>query len=413
MESNASSAAAIRVARVITRLNVGGPAIQAVSLSARLRDYEVLTELIHGRLSAGEGDMAYLLASHNVKATQLPTLRREVAPLDDLRTCWQIFRIFCRFRPHIVHTHTAKAGAVGRLAAVAYNLTAGRRHPTRIVHTYHGHVLEGYFSRIATACFVTAERLLARRTDALVAISPGLQRELEQRHRIGRPRQYRLIPLGFDLTSFAALDAAARVAARRQLSIPADVAVVTFVGRLTAIKDPLLFLDMARLLASQRSDVVFLIAGGGDLTAQVESAVRTPILANRVRLLGWQGDLVAVYGATDVLVITSRNEGTPVALIEAMAAGVSCVSTDVGGVRDVVTSEDLGIVVRRDDQIILAEAVSALIDDPNLRRRIAENARQSVVQRYKLDRLIRDVHELYTDLLGDVVGLRRQRAFDP
>src|SRR5262249_15586795 len=170
--------ARMRVARIITRLNIGGPSIQALTLSDRLNARGIDTLLIHGSLGAGEGDMRYLAGRNTFCLRGVPALQRSVAPLQDTIALVQVYRELCTFRPSIVHTHMAKAGSIGRMAAAAYNRTAGRRAPARIVHTYHGHVLEGYFSASAARVFTAAERGLARISDAIVAISPRIEREL-------------------------------------------------------------------------------------------------------------------------------------------------------------------------------------------------------------------------------------------
>ena len=232
-----------RVARIIARLNIGGPAIQAAGLS-RLDGFETL--LIYGRLAAGEGDMSYLLTPE-VTRQVVPSLGRSLSPLRDGRAFWRIYRALCRFRPDVVHTHTAKAGALGRLAAILYNATAGRDRQAVIVHTFHGHVFEGYFSPFMTAVFVRIERWLARRSDALVAISPLIGRDLLETYRIARDEQTFVIPLGFDLSPFVTIDAEARQSARAALGVAPDRFVVSTVGRLTEIKRHDLFLDMLRL----------------------------------------------------------------------------------------------------------------------------------------------------------------------
>jgi glycosyltransferase involved in cell wall biosynthesis len=266
------------------------------------------------------------------------------------------------------------------------------------VHTYHGHVLEGYFGRASSAAIIRAERALARVTDAIVAIAPRIQRDLVEQYGIGRESQYRVIPLGFDLEPFAAVDDDVRAAARRTLDIAPDVPVVTTVGRLTAIKQHQVFLEVARQVAAVHPDAVFLIAGDGELRDTLQSAAGTLGIARQVRFLGWRRDLAPIYGATDVFLLTSRNEGTPVALIEAMAAGTPGVSTDVGGVRDVITGPDLGLVVPAGDVDALARATLALVGDADGRREAGRRARAAVLGRYGLDRLVRDIERLYRDL---------------
>lgn len=389
------------VVRIITRLNIGGPSIQAVTLSTRLEAAGFRTLLVYGRLGDGEGDMSYLLRPGEPTTVHLPSLVRPVAPSSDVRALWHIYCLLRRVRPRLVHTHTAKAGTVGRLAAVIYNSTRRRSARARLVHTYHGHVFDGYFSRRSAAIFETIERALARWTDALIAISPQIERELIEEHRIGRQAQYRVVPLGFDLGPFAAIDAAARRRARQTLDIPETAMVVTSVGRLTSIKQPRLFLEAARLLTERWPEAVFLIVGDGELRDELEAFADAEGLRDRVRFLGWRRDLPVIYGATDVFVLTSRNEGTPVALIEAMAAGVPGVSTDVGGVRDVISDDGLGTRVPPGDAGALADAVSALLARPDVRRQMGDRGRESVLKRYSLDRLAGDIATLYRDLLSD------------
>jgi glycosyltransferase involved in cell wall biosynthesis len=393
---------AIRVVRFITRLNIGGPSIQAIDLSTRLSDDGFETMLVHGRLGADEGDMSDRLERARVgpRVESIGSLQREVAPLADFAAVRHAYRLLCEFRPAIVHTHTAKAGAVGRIAARAYNLTAGRLAPARVVHTYHGHVLDGYFSPSRTSAFIAAERALAHATDRLVTVSPTICDEVARRYRIGRPDQHRVVRLGFDLSPFTAIDEDARTRARQALAIPPWSNVVTTVGRLTAVKNHRLFLHMARALAVSHPATVFLIAGDGDLRKELESAAAALDLAGRVRFLGWRRDLETLYAATDVFLLTSRNEGTPVALIESMAAGCAAVSTDVGGVRDVIEDPGMGRVVTEDVPRIAAR-VAELLDDPVERRRIGERGRAHVTAEFTLTRLIRDIVSLYREILSD------------
>ncbi len=318
-----------RVLRIITRLNIGGPSIQAIALSERMRARGFETRLLHGRLGAGEGDMQYLLTAPGI-ARQMRSLRRDIAPLHDAVALAQVLDALRDLRPHIVHTHMAKAGTIGRIATAIYNRTAGRDARARVVHTYHGHVLEGYFSPAKTRAFLGIERMLARVTDRLVAISPRIQEELLDDHHIGRPEQYRVVPLGFDLDRLTAIDDTDRRAARAALGIPAEAAVVSTAGRLTAIKRYDLFLDTARIVAERNARAIFLVAGDGELRSALEQQARASGIAERVQFLGWRRDLDILYAASDVFLLTSRNEGTPVALIESLAAAVPGVSHRCG-----------------------------------------------------------------------------------
>jgi glycosyltransferase involved in cell wall biosynthesis len=388
-----------RVARVITRLNIGGPSIQATRLTSALGDHGYTTRLFHGRLGTGEGDMSYLL-DDGADAVFVPTLCRPVSPFDDLRTLVRLYRELRRYQPHIVHTHMAKAGLLGRLAATAYNLTRGTAPRARIVHTYHGHVLEGYFGATTTAVIVSLERLLARASDAIIAISPAIRHELLDGFHIGRGDQYRLVPLGFDLTSFAGTGDQARVAARHALNLPAGVPVITTVGRLTAIKQHRLFLDTVKQVAVTHPALVALIVGDGELRQELVAYAADIGVSDRIRFLGWRRDLATVYGATDVFLLTSRNEGTPVALIEAMATAVPGVSTDVGGVKDVINSPAVGLLAADGDVAGLANAVLRMLGNAEERSAMGTKARAAVLGRYGFTRLVGDIAALYDDLLS-------------
>jgi glycosyltransferase involved in cell wall biosynthesis len=387
------------VVRVITRLNIGGPSIQATRLTRALDDYGFSTTLIHGRLGEGEGDMSYLIAPES-RALYVDVLCRPLSPINDLRALARLYREMKVARPVIVHTHMAKAGLIGRVAASLYNATRGSAPRARVIHTYHGHVLEGYFSALMTRVFITLERLLAAASDRIVAISPAIERELRDGFGIGRADQYRVVPLGFDLASFAAVDDAARQRARQELDVPATAKVVSTVGRLTAIKQHRLFLDTVAKVAQAEPRVLALIAGDGELRAGLESYAAQLGIRDRVRFLGWRRDLDTIYAATDVFLLTSRNEGTPVALIEAMASSVPGVSTDVGGVKDVITSEAVGARVRDGDSDGLAAHIVRYLADGELRRSTGQRARTAVLDRYGLDRLVRDINTLYRELLA-------------
>lgn len=389
----------VRIARVITRLNIGGPSIQAARLTTDLEPYGFTTTLLHGRLGVGEGDMSYLLPA-GADARYITTLCRPLSPLDDLRSLLRLYREFRRIKPHLVHTHMAKAGLLGRLAATAYNATRGQAPRAKIVHTYHGHVLDGYFSPLATRVFISLEQLLARLTDRIIAISPAIRDELLATYRIGRHDQYRVVPLGFDLAPFAGIDDEARAAARQALNLPPAAPVIATVGRLTAIKQHRLFLETVQRVTARQPGVIALIAGDGELRDDLTRYADSLGISDRVRMLGWRRDLASIYGATDVFLLTSRNEGTPVALIEAMASAVPGVSTDVGGVKDVIGSPDSGRTAPFGDVDALAAAVNELLGDRSLRSRIGAAARARVLAHYDINRLVADVAAVYREMLS-------------
>lgn len=386
------------VARVITRLNIGGPSIQAVRLTTALQAHGFTGVLFHGRLGDGEGDMSYLIPP-GADTRFIASLCRPVSPFDDLRALVTLYREFRKVKPAIVHTHMAKAGMLGRLAALGYNLTRGAAPRAKVIHTYHGHVLDGYFSPLATRVFIGIERMLARISDRIIAISPAIREELLETYRIGTFDQYRVVPLGFDLAPFASVDAAARAAARRELQLPIDAPVIATVGRLTAIKQHRLFLDTVKRVLASHPDAIALIAGDGELRGELAAYAASLGIADRVRMIGWRRDLPTVYAATDVFLLTSRNEGTPVALIEAMATAVPGVSTDVGGVNDVIGGRETGRTAAFGDADGLAREINELLASPELRREMGLRARQRVLGHYDINRLVGEIAALYRELL--------------
>ncbi|MFB3818413.1 MAG: glycosyltransferase family 4 protein [Candidatus Methylomirabilales bacterium] len=376
----------IRIARVITRLNIGGPAWHAILLAAGLDPGRFSTTLIAGSVGPAEGDFGEVARARGVEPVIIPELARPIRPQRDLIALWKLVRCFRRLRPDIVHTHTAKAGTLGRLAGRMARVP-------RLVHTFHGHVLDGYFSPLAARTFLAVERGLARRTDRLVAVSPRL-REALLRMGIGRPEQVEAIPLGLDLDRFAAVRRNS-LPVRRDLRLPPDARLLAIVGRLVPIKDhPTLFAALGRL----DPGVHLLVVGDGGSRGALEALVRGLGLSDRVHFLGWRQDLDVILSGTDVVVSCSINEGTPVALIEAMAAGVPVVSTDVGGVGDLVVPERTGWLVPPGDPAALASALREVLAAPALAAARAEAARRFVLERHTAERLIRHMTAFYERL---------------
>lgn len=381
---------AVRVARIISRLNIGGPAIQALTMTRLLGPLGYETLLIRGSEADHEGSMDALAEQLGVVPLRVPRMRRELG-LRDLVAFAHLVRTLRRFRPDVVHTHAAKAGTLGRLAAIV----PGPGRPRVIVHTFHGHSLSGYFSSPKAALFLRIERYLARRTTRLVAVSEEVRDDLV-RLGVAPPEQIDVIRLGFDLSRFATDDAARaarRAELRARLGIPAQARVVTIIARLVPIKRVDRFLAMAERLADE-PDVWFLIAGDGELRAALQAIELSPALATRVVWAGFQQDVPGVCFASDVVVLTSDNEGTPVSLIEAQAAGVPVVSTRVGGAATVVGDRPEALVAA-DDVAGLARAVRALLDDLGAAREAARAGADRVRAEFSLEALVRSLDELY------------------
>ena len=380
----------IRVARVIGRLNIGGPAQHVIHLTAGLPRARFESVLLSGREAPSEGSMRALAARWAVRPIAVPGLGRRVSPVDDMRSLVFLTRFFRSFRPHIVHTHTAKAGALGRLAARLTGVPV-------VVHTYHGHVFHGYFSPPVTSLFLAVDRMLARSTSRLLAVSESVKRELDG-YRIGGPGQVTVQRLGLDLTAFLGCQVHGGEL-RRELGMDSRHPLVGIVARLVPIKRHEDFIAASALLAARIPEARFLVIGDGERRTELEVLVRQKGLGERVRFLGWRHDLDRIYADLDVVVLTSANEGSPVSLIEAMAAGRPVVATEVGGVPDLVEHGVNGMLGRAGDPSATAEAIAALLADPERRRVMGEAGRKRVRDAYTIDQLVSDMDRLYTELL--------------
>lgn len=397
------------VIRIVTRLNVGGPARHAMTLTARVDPRRFRSLLVTGQSDAREGDWGPRASAQGIRVIRIPQLRRSLHPVADLIALTQLMQLVWRERPVLIHTHMAKAGALGRLTGVLYNTIGPGRHgvaPARLVHTFHGHVLDGYFKLGVTKLFVIIERWLARRTDRLIAVSQTVRDQILAKG-IGRPAQWRVIPLGLDLSPLAMLPLRPPQTAELTIGL---------VGRLVPIKNPSVFLEALATLRRQhpKSAVRGLIVGDGPLRPQLERQVIALGLQDIVQMTGWQEDLPTVYRNVDVTCLTSENEGTPVALIEAMAAGRAVVATQVGGVPDLLDGTagspleipvggfrrvERGLLVKSNDVDGLANALWALTEDGTLRQQLGVAGRRYVAKRYTADRLVHELTALYDELI--------------
>ena len=380
---NSTEGRPIRVLRIIARMNVGGPAWQVSVLTRGLDRDRFESRLIAGDVGEGEADFIEL-RDPDLPVVKIPALGRSLRIGDDLRAFVAIRRAIRDYRPDIVHTHTAKAGVLGRLAAFV------NRVPVR-VHTFHGHVLHGYFSPPVSRLVRLVERVLARGTTALVAVGERVRDELVEAG-IGQRDRFTAIAPGVEEPP--AID---REIARQLLGLPLEVPVVMFVGRLTAIKRPDRLVEAFGMVLERIPEAVLAVAGEGELLEEVRRSVER--LGDSVRLLGWQSDVGRLYAAADLVVISSDNEGMPMTLIEAAMAGVPGVTTDVGSASEVVVHGSTGLVVAPDARD-LADAIVALLVDDDRRSDMGRAAAEQAIVRFGAARLVADHVALYRRIIA-------------
>ncbi len=382
----------VRILRVIARLNMGGPALHVSYLTRGLDRRGYSTTLVAGELARGEDSMSFVADELGIEVIDVPELRREISPISDPAAIRWLVREIRRVRPHILHTHTAKAGAVGRTAA----LLAGDARPPVIVHTYHGHVLRGYFDPIRTRFFRETERALARHTTRLIAVGPEVRDDLVALG-VAPADQFVVIRLGIDLEHRVSSDRRAEF--RRLFGIPEERFVVGWVGRMTTIKRVPDVLVSFRALLDRGIDAALCLVGDGPDRTAVEREAAELGIARHILSVGYQEDVAPYYSFFDVLVLPSANEGTPVVAIEALAAGRPVVATRVGGLPDVVSEGEDGFLVEVGDVEGVAAALERLARDPALRARMGAAGPPRVIPRYRVERLVDDVDRLYRELL--------------
>jgi len=402
----------IKILRIITRMNIGGPAIHVNLLNNGLDSERFESKLVAGNISPQEGDMTYLLKHHSEKPIIIPELQREINIGNDLRSIVRILKIIHQEKPDIVHTHTAKAGLCARTAAFLFNLFSCNK--VKTVHTFHGHVFEGYFNRSVSRAFILIERVLSRITDVIVTISNTQKNELSNKYRIATADKIETIQLGFQLNPFLASNRL-QGQLRHRLGIDDKMILIGIVGRLVPIKNHVMFLNAVKIFLEQNSDVnvKFIVVGDGELRNVLEKYCKKQSISDQVCFCGWVKDVYSVYADLDILALTSINEGTPVSVIEAMASSVPVIATDVGGVKDLMASPDgeitpngfwtceRGILCQNNDAISFAEGLKYLMENcANKNSQRIAKARDFVTQYYSHERLLKDMESLYNDLMN-------------
>jgi glycosyltransferase involved in cell wall biosynthesis len=383
----------IRVLRVIGRLNIGGPSIHVVNLAAGLDPSRYEQLLVIGHESPAEGSMLDYALSRGVWPTVIPEIVTafSLAPRD-ARALVKLYALIRREKPHIVHTHTAKAGFLGRVAARLAGVPV-------IVHTFHGHVLHGYYGPMKNELLRRVEQSLAWVSDRLVTVSEQVKNELVG-YGIAKAEKISVVPLGFDLDPF--LNSHAQQGEfRREMGLSDEHKLVGIVGRIFPIKNHALFLESAARIAAQEPAARFVVVGDGVFRPNLENQARELGITDRVLFTGWRRDLPRIYADLNVLVVSSDNEGTPVSAIEAMASSRPVVATRVGGLPDLIEDQKTGRLVPPRDAEALGSAVLDLLNNRQTACELGQNAMEAVRQRFTVQRLLSDMDHLYTELLEE------------
>ena len=376
----------IKVMRIIARMNVGGPAVQVSGLMRGLSPTDFNHRLYTGYCAEDEADYIKEQAP-DVQAIQLDGLGRKVNPRADFLILFRLIKEIRNFKPDLIHTHTAKAGVIGRLASIC------SFHPSVRVHTFHGHLLSGYFSSVITGVVVFIEKILAFKTHILVSVGAKVRDELLAK-KIGTFSKYRIFPPGLALKELVDHESALKI-----LGLEPNFLYISFIGRVTQIKRPDRFLDMVEIIAKQSTNIKFLVAGGGDLLDECMKSAKQRGLP--VVFLGWRSDIENILSASDIVVLTSDNEGTPISLIQAGLAGKPTVSTNVGSVKEIVLDGKTGFITELTPDSI-AKAITSLINDEVIRKNFGAAANVHTHANYGVERLVKDHSLLYKEITSNL-----------
>jgi len=390
-----SSKTPVRIARIIARLGVGGSERYVCSLAANLNPEKFRSWLICGRVGGDERQCSEFIDEAGIEPIYVDQLRRGLGP-HDVSAAMRIRRLLGEIKPQIVETHTAKAGALGRTTAYLHGMMQHER--PRIVHTFHGHVFNGYFRKPVTRAFVLIERQLARLTDMIVTVSPSVRRELVEEYRIADADKVRVVSLGLDFNWLDDL-AAHRGWLRAKLAANDSTVIFGTIGRLAKVKNTeLVIRAFARVVREERLDARLVIIGDGELVGALRALARDLSVDHLVLFCGWVLDRARIFSDLDVTCLSSFNEGSPVCLIESLAAGIPVVATEVGGVADVVCGRTDGELVESNNESAFAAAMSRMA---RAKRRIAAERRATVRAGYSVSRLVHNVESLYDELLAN------------
>lgn len=407
----------IRILRIVNRFNVGGPTYNAAYLTSYMpENYKTL--LIGGIHEDDEESSRYILEQLGVHAIVIPELVRDIKPYYDIIAYRKISNIIKKFKPHIVHTHASKAGTLGRLAAINMKVPV-------IVHTFHGHVFHSYFGKNKTKLFIKIEQFLASRSDAIIALSRLQKYELTEVYKIASPDKVRIIPLGFDLMKFTKNKESKRRAFRQLYNIDESEILISIVGRLVPVKNHYLFINSFSKVKNMTTKKIKAIVAGDGIEKEnlinYAKSLGLKVSLNGdsggnfdIKFLSWVKEIDELYSATDIVALTSLNEGTPVSLIEAQAAEVPIITTNVGGIKDIVIENETALLCASNNLEEFTKKLLLLIEDDSLRFKLSQSSRKFVFENFSYKNLIKNMTDLYESLLKEKgINIKKQKELLP
>ncbi len=380
----------IRILNIITRLGISGGSFHALLVTKLFTNEEYQSYVLSGKIEAYETDMTYLADEYGIKPYYIESMSRSIHPIKDIFTIIKMMKIIRQIKPDIVHTHTAKAGFVGRVSAWLCGVPI-------IVHTFHGNNFRGYFGKMMTLVSISIERWMARISDRIIVISNQQQNELLH-FNIVTEKKIRIIPLGFDFSNIIH-QSEDKGKFRKQFKIADNQHIIAFIGRLTAIKNPRMFLDIAKELIKSRDDLTFCLIGDGEMKAELEMEIKVAHLTDRIIFTGFIQEMKPIYADIDILLLTSLNEGTPVTIIEAMANRKIVISSLVGGVGDLIEHGKNGFTYQLDNEQLFVKAIHFVVDHPNDFVQVRDNAFKKITNIYSIDNLERNLSSLFHELI--------------
>lgn len=385
----------IKILRIINRFNIGGPTYNATFLTAFLDD-KYTTKLVGGLPEEGESDSLYILEKYGVEPVLIPELKRKPSVKNDREAYKKIKEIIKEFNPDIVHTHASKAGALGRRAAASCGVPI-------IVHTFHGHVFHSYFGKTKTSLFKQIEKRLAKKSTGIIAISDLQKKELVEEHSICKSQKVEVINLGFDLQPFQEKRKNLRDEIRTELQLENDDIAIGIIGRLAPIKNHSFFLQaIEQVLAKTTKSIKVFIVGDGEERQKIEEKVEkmNQRFENRIKMTSWIKDVGRFNAGLDIICLSSNNEGTPVSLIEAQAGNIPVVTTDVGGVKDIILENETGFIVPIGNLEMYVEKVLDLVENEEKRLKMSQNGWNFVQDKFSYQTLVKNMDNYYTKLIN-------------